>query len=216
MKELKREKANKKNLILKKIVNMNKLFSLIKRNIIQHPIMCHPLILASAQIHGQQCFLSAKRSLVHLISAMMLAPSVSKAAAQFLTVISISAAHSTTNDSVHSVEKIYGISGWISSLINCFFLFEMISELNKPIKTVAESKVMRKIAIVFVIREYWLKLIIQDESDLIYNYFLKEIRFIILEDNDDQRIKPKKDQRSSYEVAVDAQKRSWKRQGCVN
>ena len=87
----------------------------------------------------------------------------------------------------------------------------MISELNKLIKTVAESKVVRKIAIVFVIREYWLKLIIQDESGLIYNYFLKEIKFIILEDNDDQRIKPKKDQRSSYEVVVDAQKRSWKR-----
>jgi hypothetical protein len=72
---------------------MKKMTYLIKRNIDQHPIMCHPLTLASAQIHGQQCFLSAKRSLAHLISAMMLAPEVSKAAAQFLTVISTSAAH---------------------------------------------------------------------------------------------------------------------------
>lgn len=69
--------------------------------LIQHPIIFHPFFLASAQMHGQQCFLSANKSFVHLISAMILAPSVSKAAAQFLTVISMSAAHSTTKVYVH-------------------------------------------------------------------------------------------------------------------
>lgn len=53
----------------------------------QHPIMCHPFFLASAQMHGQQCFLSAIKSLAHLISAMMSAPPVSKAVAQALTVL---------------------------------------------------------------------------------------------------------------------------------
>ena len=76
----------------------------------QHPMTCHPLFLASAQMHGQQCFLSAMRSLAHLMSAIMLAPSDSKAAEQALTVISISAAHSTTNASVQSVLKMTGIS----------------------------------------------------------------------------------------------------------
>jgi len=73
-------------------------------------MMCHPLCLASAQMHGQQCFLSAIRSLAHLISAIISDPWVSKAVAQALTVISISAAHSTTKAYVQSVAKIAGIS----------------------------------------------------------------------------------------------------------
>jgi len=60
----------------------------------QHPTTCHPFFLASAQMHGQQCFLSDKRSLAHLISAMISAPEVSKALAQATTVFSISTAHS--------------------------------------------------------------------------------------------------------------------------
>lgn len=63
----------------------------------QHPIIFHPSLCAKAQMHGQQCFLSAKRSFAHFISAITSAPSVSKAFAQFLIVSSISTAHSTSN-----------------------------------------------------------------------------------------------------------------------
>lgn len=67
----------------------------------QHPMIFHPFFLASAQMHGQQCFLSASKSFAHFMSAITSVPEVSKAAAQFLTVNSISTAHSTSRDSVH-------------------------------------------------------------------------------------------------------------------
>lgn len=60
-------------------------------------MMCHPFFLASAQMQGQQCFLSASKSLAHLISAMISLPPVSKAAAQALIVLSTSMAHSIYN-----------------------------------------------------------------------------------------------------------------------
>lgn len=53
----------------------------------QQPIIFHPFFLASAHIHGQQIFLSAKRSLAHFISATISAPSVSIALEQALTVL---------------------------------------------------------------------------------------------------------------------------------
>jgi len=53
----------------------------------QHPIICQCFFLASAQIHGQQCFLSFKISLTHLISAITLAPYVYIAFAQLTTVL---------------------------------------------------------------------------------------------------------------------------------
>lgn len=53
-------------------------------------------------MHGQQVFLSARRSLAHLISAIILEPPLSKAAAHATTVFSISNAHSTANWTVQS------------------------------------------------------------------------------------------------------------------
>ena len=71
----------------------------------QHPMMCHPFFLASAQMQGQQCFLSDMRSLAHLISAITSLPPVSKAVEQALMVFSISTAHSTSSCLVHSALK---------------------------------------------------------------------------------------------------------------
>lgn len=73
---------------------------MIVRN--QHPTTCHPFFFASEQIHGQQCFLSARRSFAHLISAITSAPPVSKAFAQATTVLSTSIAHSISSYLVHS------------------------------------------------------------------------------------------------------------------
>jgi hypothetical protein len=112
--------------------------------IFQHPIMCHPFFWASAQIHGQQCFLSAIKSLAHLISAITLAPSVSKAAAQFLTVISISAAHSTAMDSVHSAASIMKM-GLVCSVYTFWY---------EPMRIVAATRVERITAIVFDMEIY--------------------------------------------------------------
>jgi hypothetical protein len=62
--------------------------------------MCHPFFFAYAQMQGQQCFLSERRSLAHLISAIKSTPPVSKALAQATTVLSISIAHSISSFSV--------------------------------------------------------------------------------------------------------------------
>lgn len=55
---------------------------------------------ARAQMHGQQYFLSPKRSFAHFMSAITSAPSVSIAFAQVTTVLSTSTAHSISSVSV--------------------------------------------------------------------------------------------------------------------
>jgi len=76
----------------------------------QQPSIFHSFFFASAQMQGQHVFLSAKRSLAHLISAMISAPSVSMAVAQALMVLSISIAHSNSKVLVHSA-LIHGAMG---------------------------------------------------------------------------------------------------------